>query len=219
MPRFLILGGTGPSGILLIRKALELYPDATIVVYARSPEKIPEDLANNASVTLVKGTLEELDKAEAALEGVDAVISALGPLASHPSNTPIATFYGHLIDFMYKYNIKRLIVLGTASAKDPNDKFSLQFQALIIGVRTFANAAYREIVAIDNVLRAKGTELDWTFVRVPILTNADTEGAIAGYVGDGKIGTILSRKAFAAFAIGEIEKREWVQKAPMISNA
>jgi putative NADH-flavin reductase len=219
MPRFLILGGTGSSGILLVRKALELYPDATFVVYARSPEKVPEDLANNASVTLIKGTLEELDKAEAAVQDVDAVISALGPLATHPSNTPIATFYGHLIDYMNKYNVKRLIVLGTASSKDPNDKFSLQFQAMIIGVRTFANAAYRDIVAIGNIMRTKGTDLDWTIVRVPILTNADTEGVIAGYVGDGKIGTILSRKAFAAFAIGEIEKREWVQKAPMISNA
>jgi len=219
MPRFLILGGTGPSGILLIRKALELYPDATVVVYARSPEKIPEDLANNASVILIKGTLEELDKAETAVQGVDAVISALGPTATHPWNTPIATFYGHLIDYMYKYNVKRLIVLGTASAKDPNDQFSLQFQTLILGVRTLAHGAYQDIVAISKILQAKGTELDWTIVRVPILTNADTEGVIAGYVGDGKIGTILSRKAFAAFAIGEIEKREWVQKSPMISNA
>lgn len=219
MPRFLILGATGPSGILLVRKAFEVYPDATIVIYARSPEKVPEDLANNASVTVIKGTLEELDKAEAAVQGVDAVISALGPLPSHPSNTPIATFYGHLIDYMHKYNVKRLIVLSTASSKDPNDKFNLKYAALIAGVRILSNAAYREIVAIGEIMRTKGVDLDWTMVRVPILTNADTEGVVAGYVGDGKTGTILARKAFAAFSIGEIEKREWVQKAPLISNA
>jgi putative NADH-flavin reductase len=189
------------------------------VIYARSPEKVPEDLANNASVTIIKGTLEELDKAETAVQGVDAVISALGPSVSHPSNTPIATFYGHLIDYMNKHNVKRFILLSTASSKDPNDKFNLAFTALIAGVRACANPAYREEVAIGEVVRTKGDDLDWTIVRVPILTNADKESVVAGYVGDGRTGTFLARKAFAAFSIGEIENREWVRKAPLISNA
>ncbi|KAF8972984.1 hypothetical protein BDZ97DRAFT_643396 [Flammula alnicola] len=217
--RFLILGATGPSGILLVRKTLEVYPDATIVIYVRSPEKIPEDLAANPAVITIKGTLEELDKVETAVEGVDVILSALGPLMPHPSNTPIATFYGHLIDLMHKHNIKRIILLATASFKDPNDKFSWKYAALILAVKTGANAAYKEILAMGKVVTTKGADLDWTLVRVPILTNADSEDVVAGYVGDAKVGTFLARKAYAAFTVGEVEKREWVQKSPMISNA
>lgn len=219
MTRFLILGATGPAGIALVRKTLETYPDCTIVIYARSPDKMPEELRNHASISIIKGTLEELDVAETAVQGIDVILSALGPLTRHPSNTPIATFYGHLIDFMHKYEVKRFILLGTASSVDPNDKFSWKYAAMIRTVRTFAPSAYAEIVAIGEVVRSKGADLDWTMVRVPVLTNANTEDVLAGYVGDGKVGTVLSRKAFAAFVVGEVEKREWIQKAPMISNA
>ena len=216
--RFLVLGGTGPSGIELIRKTFGLYPDAQVVVYVRSPQKIPEDLLNNPALIVVQGLLEDLDKVETALVGVDAVVSALGPVYGQPPNTPIANFYDHLIDLLHKHNIKRIIVLGTASFADPNDKPSLRFAALVRGVKLLANSMYKDIVAIGTVITTKGADLDWTIARVPVLTNADTEGVVAGYIGDKEIGTMLARKAFAAFVIGEVEKREWVKKSPMISN-
>ncbi|CAA7261779.1 unnamed protein product [Cyclocybe aegerita] len=217
--RLLILGGTGPSGIALIRKALEVYPEGTVVAYARSPEKIPEDLQANALVVIIKGTLEELDKVEQALDAVDAVVSALGPLPNQPPGNPIATFYGHLIELLYKHRILRFLALATASHPDPHDKPSWKFAALVTGVRTLARNAYSEIVAIGQVVTTKGKDLDYTIVRVPFLTNAETENVVAGYIGDAKIGMILTRKAYAAFCIAELEKREWVKTAPMICNA
>ncbi|TFK34827.1 NAD-binding protein [Crucibulum laeve] len=217
--RILILGGTGPAGILLIREALDAYKHATLVVYARSPEKIPEDLASNPAVVIVKGQLDDADSLAKALEGVDIVVSALGPGVGHPANTPLAKGYTLLIDLMHKQGVKRLIALGTASIKDPHDKFSLAYQTLIAGVATLARTAYKDIVAVGKVIRNEGADLEWTIVRVPILTNKDTREVVSGYVGDGKMGTILARKAYAAFSIGEIEKKEWVKKAPLISNA
>lgn len=216
--RFLVLGGTGPSGIELIRKSLAVYPDANIVVYARSPEKLPEDLTNNPALIIVKGTLEEIDKVETAVQGVDVILSALGPMTGHPSNTPLATFYGHLIDLLHKHGITRILVLATASFPDPNDKSSLKFAALVQTVKLLMNSAYREIVAIGTVITTKGADLDYTIVRVPILTHANTEDVAAGYIGDSKVGIMLSRKAFAAFMIDEVDKREWVKKSPIISN-
>lgn len=224
--RFLILGATGTSGILLVRKALEVYPDATIIIFARSPDKIPEDLRNNGSLTIVKGTLDDLDELEAAVQlGIDVVLSALGPVVSptgrtnHPANTPIATFYGHLIDLLHKYNVKRFISLSTASVSDPDDKPSWKYAAIVRAVKTVAYPAYADIVAMGEVIRGKGQDLDYTLVRVPFLTNANAEKVYGGHVGDGKIGVILSRKGFASFSVGEVANREWVKGAPMISNA
>lgn len=43
--KFLVLGGTGPAGICLLRELV--YRNHATVVYARSPSKIPKDLASN----------------------------------------------------------------------------------------------------------------------------------------------------------------------------
>lgn len=216
--RFLILGATGPAGILLVREALEAYPESTVVIYARSPAKVPEDLLANKSIVVIQGQLDDKEAIAKALEGVDVVLSALGPLARHPSGNPLAKGYSYVIAGMHKHDIKRIIVLGTASIVDNHDKPSLKFKLLVRGVSTLAHNAYTDIVAVGETIRTEGADLEWTIVRVPFLTNKDTKGVIAGYIGDGA-GTVLARRAYAAFSVAEIEKREWVQKAPLISNA
>ena len=216
--RFLILGATGPSGILIVRKTLEIYPDASIVIFARSPQKVPQDLTQNPVITLIKGEFTDLDILSTAVQGVDVVLSALGPSVNHPTGNVIATFYSHLVDLMNKHNVKRIILLGTGSISDSNDKLNLVFKLLIAGVRIAAYTAYQDIVAVGQVIRTKGDALDWTIVRVPLLTYNESEDVVAGHIGDGKTASWLSRKAYAAFSVNEVEKREWVKKAPLISS-
>jgi hypothetical protein len=120
---------------------------------------------------------------------------------------------------MHKHNIGRLIALGTSSINDPHDKFNYKFALLINGVKVFARNAYNDVVAIGNVIiNGDGSDLDWTIVRVPVLTEHDEVEVVAGYVGDGHTKTSLSRVALASFMIGELQKNEWIQKSPLISN-
>jgi len=216
--RFLILGATGPSGILVVQKTLELYPEATILIFARSPDKLPQDIAQNSAITIVKGELTDLDVLSTAIQGVNVVLSALGPLTTHPPGNIIATFYSHLVDIMTKHNIKRIIVLGTPSISDSKDKFNFIFKLLTAAVRFLAPNAYLDIVAIGEVIRTKGDALEWTIVRVPVLTNKESEEVVAGHIGDGKTGTYLSRKAYAAFTVHEVENMEWINESPLISS-
>ncbi|THH20086.1 hypothetical protein EW146_g1209 [Bondarzewia mesenterica] len=217
MPRVLVLGGTGPSGIILIRELLS--HSYTVVVYARTPSKLPADISSHEDVTIIKGELSDADSLSKALEGVEAVLSALGPTSSHPRDTPLARGYKLITDLMLKRGITRIIVLGTASTADEHDKFSLIFWFMVLIVRLFANNAYKEIVAIGKAFRESPKELRWTIVRVPLLTNASKKDVAAGYVGDKKVGIILPRAAFAAFMVQELEEENWVRKAPAISRA
>lgn len=41
----LVLGGTGPAGICLLRELL--HRKHTVVAYARNPQKVPEDLVSD----------------------------------------------------------------------------------------------------------------------------------------------------------------------------
>ncbi|KAI0072377.1 NAD-P-binding protein [Panus rudis PR-1116 ss-1] len=215
----LVLGGTGPSGLLLIRQALDA--GHTVVIYARSPKKLPDDITSNPSVTLVEGQLTDEDALSRAMNGVHAIVSALGPPVSqgitYPRNTPLAHAYSLVIEAMRRHDVKRIVLLGTPSMKDEHDKFSFQFAALVSGVALFAHNAYRDVVAIGELFK-QNTDLVWTIARVPILTSDTKTDHVAGYVGDGKTRTTLSRAAFAAFVIGELEKNEWCRKAPLISS-
>ncbi|THV06092.1 NAD-P-binding protein [Dendrothele bispora CBS 962.96] len=219
--RLLILGATGPVGILLTREVLSSLTDCSVVLYVRSPEKLPEDVTSNTAVTVINGQLTNLELLSQAMEGVDAVLSALGPSVKkgpfHPSGQPLAHAMENVIQLMHKNNVKRLMVLGTASITAPEDKFDIKFQALVTGVAVGAHNAYKDVVAIGENVK-KENDLDWTIVRVPILTNKETRDIVPGFIGDHKVGTTLARVGFGVFVAEQLkdENSPWIRKAPMI---
>jgi len=217
--KVLVLGATGGVGQAIIEQCLNQGHE--VVVYARSPEKLPDKLSKHEQVTVHKGSLTDEDAFSSALAGVHAVASALGPAVRkgpfHPADTPLAKAYIVLLRLMQAKDVKRLILLGTASNKDDNDKFSLAFNTLVLGVDIFAHTAYEDIVAIGKVVR-ENSDILWTLARVPILTSYDSTKYHAGYIGDGTTTTHLNRKAFAIFVVTELSNNEWVRKSPLISS-
>lgn len=132
--QILLLGGTGPVGISFLRQALER--DHTVIVYARSPDKVPVELREHASVKIFKGSLEDDNLIRQAFSidgGIDAVVSALGPPVTglHPKDAPIARAYERVVKVMKEKGVKRIIVLGTASITDALDTFDLKFKAMV----------------------------------------------------------------------------------------
>lgn len=216
--RVVILGGTGPSGILLIEEALAA--QHTIVVYARSPQKLPVHLSKHPEITIIKGELQDAEALATALAGAHAVLSALGPTLGNPAGTPIAHGYAVVLEAMRRAGVRRLIALGTPSIRDENDKFSLVYSAMVAVVAVGARSAYRDIVAVGEVIR-ESEDIDWTLVRVPILKNDKNREVRAGYIGDGVAGAgyTLARQGFAAFVLQELEKGEWIKRAPLITSA
>ncbi|KAH9983284.1 NAD-P-binding protein [Russula compacta] len=223
--RVLILGGTGPSGILLIEEALAA--KHLIVVYARNPQKLPAHLSKHPDITIVKGELADAEALGRAMTGgggggdaVHAVLSALGPTFGNPSGTPIARGYAVVLEAMRRAGVRRLIALGTVSIKDANDKWSFVYSAMVAGVSLGARSAYKDIVAVGEVVRACD-DVDWTLVRVPVLKNERNREVRAGYVGDGEAGAgyTLARLGFAVFVLRELEKGEWIKQAPLITSA
>jgi putative NADH-flavin reductase len=112
--KVLVLGATGGIGIAFISQLLTV--GHGVVVYARSPEKLPDEIRNDARVEIIQGTLSDADGLLKALSKVNAVISALGPSVKkgpfHPGDTPLAKAYALLIEQMLKTSVRRLIALG-----------------------------------------------------------------------------------------------------------
>jgi hypothetical protein len=65
----------------------------------------------------------------------------------------------------------------------------------------------------------RGSDLDWTIIRVAMLNDKPKTGVVkAGYVGTGQVGLGISRADFADFMLKQVEDREYLKKAPAISD-
>jgi nucleoside-diphosphate-sugar epimerase len=138
--RIVILGGT--TGNLLIEEALSA--KHIVVIYARSPQKLPAHLNQHPDVTIVRGELEDAQALDTALAGgVQAILSALGPSFGNPAGTPIAHGYAAVLSAMRRAGVKRLIPLGTLSIADEHDGRSVVYAARVTAVSLGARSAYR----------------------------------------------------------------------------
>ncbi|KAH8547914.1 NAD(P)-binding protein [Umbelopsis sp. PMI_123] len=210
--RLLIFGATGPTGREIIRKALA--SNCQVNVMVRNPGKLPDDVKND--ITVFKGELTDKETILASMDGVDAIISALGPLVGHPSGLPITKGYQVILDCMRERGIRRLIALSTPSFVDEeNDRFSLWIKLMRLAIKSFVNEAYLEIIATSQLI-ANQDDLDWTIFRVGVLKDSDHESGNlkAGYAGEA--GMNLYRKDIAKFCIDEVSENKWVHKMPIL---
>ncbi|KAK7060163.1 hypothetical protein VNI00_000927 [Paramarasmius palmivorus] len=208
----------------------EQKPEHRIILFVRSPQKLPPEIIFNPLIQVVNAQLSDQDKLEEVMEGVDAVISALGPSVKrgpfHPSGEPLAKAYQGVIAAMKKRGVRRIFLLGTASMTAPEDKSDVRFTALVTGVATFARNAYKDVVAIGKFITSLGEEdqIDWTIVRVPLLTDQDNRNIRAGYIGDGQTSVWLARVGWGVWIVRElfkeysVEEKEWNRKLPMLSS-
>lgn len=216
--RVLVLGGTGPTGLVTIDALLAASHE--VVVYARSPQKLPEHITTGSRVTVVKGELMDSITLAQALAGVHAVVSALGPAARQPPGAPLAQAYTLLLSLMREHGISRIIAASTASVVDARDKLSFPYWLMVTVVAILARNAYKDVVAVGKAFRAdENRDIDWTLARVPILKNGTEKGYVVGYIGDGKIKASMNRVCFGVFVVDELERSEWKQKAPVLSEA
>lgn len=169
-----LFGGTGATGLSLIKKALKR--GHSVTVFARTPSKIS---IRNDNLRIVKGELTEPDRIEEAIKNADAVISLLGP-SQKTKGLVIAGGIKTVVETMKRKDIRRLIATATPSFKDRNDKFQFGFALAVFMVKALIKDSYNNIVLTGKYISE--SDLDWTIVRLPMLSNKPASGKInTGY--------------------------------------
>jgi putative NADH-flavin reductase len=205
-----IFGSTGQVGQHLVRRALER--DWTVVAFARSPSK----LGNlRGRVTVVKGTVQDADAVDRAVQGAGAVLSAVGHTDSSAGNVLTVTA-DHLMESMQRHGVDRLVTLVGAGVEADGDPSSFGRTVM----RTVMGWVAREM--LDDAQRhadvVRASDLDWVVVRPPRLTNEPATGQWrAGYLKLGPMAT-LTREDLAEFMLQQVETDDWVGESPMVVN-
>ena len=210
--RIAVFGGTGATGRLLVAQALD--EGDSVSAYARHPEKLG---IVHDRLTVVEGELSDAAAIERAVEGADGVISLLGQ-GKPVKGTPIAHGTRTILAAMKKFEVRRIVVVATASAPDPSDAPPPRSRLFIGIAKLFLRPAYDDVVATAQAVRE--SDRDWTIVRPPFLKEGPKTGRVhVGYLGDGVTGSRLSRANAADFMLKQLGSDQYIGKAPIVTDA
>jgi putative NADH-flavin reductase len=208
-----ILGSTGFVGKVLIHKAVAAgYQVKTL---ARNPEKL-KDIRDK--VEIIQGSVFEPSAVEATIEGTEAVISTIGPPPRNPGD-PIQyeKAMKEIVKLMNKHGIKRYIHIGGAvHLGGENENWTINRRLL----RFFLNLFSKSILVAKHLEWEvlKKSDLDWTLVRPPRITDEEVSGTLSA---DEK--NLKSLKAgvgdLTDFLLNQIISKDWIKKAPLVSSS
>ncbi|HWB26493.1 MAG TPA: SDR family oxidoreductase [Chitinophagaceae bacterium] len=164
----IIFGGTGRTGIHVIRLALEKGYHVTAV--ARNPAALQ---LTHPLLTVVKGDVLQPETYAAQMYGQDAVISCTGTESSKPTKL-YSQGVQNILAAMHAAGIKRIMCIS-ADAVVINPKLPLlyRFVAKNILWRLLKNP-FTDLLLMEKILEHSDTE--WTVVRPPQLTNKPLTG-------------------------------------------
>lgn len=116
---------------------------------------------------------------------------------------------------MKQHLVSRLVLSAGAGVLDPSDSPNMVNKMFNVLVRTFSKNVYKDMVNAVNIVRQ--SDVDWTIVRVPMLTDGPKTGEVrAAWVGKG-IGMRISRADLAVFMLNQVEDFTYLHQAPVIS--
>lgn len=207
-----LFGGSGKSGLEFIPAALK--EGHSIKALVRTPDKLKN---LKEQIEIIQGSVEDSDLINKTIQGCDCVVSVLG----HSKNTKPdmqTESIKKIIDSMNQEGIKRLIVLTGAGVFVDGDKpgfldnFITFLLKLIAKSRITDGENFSKIVMESN--------LNWTVLRVPLLTNGKYTGkAKLGVVGDSDLQFKISRKDLASTIVKVLDDTSTFKKAPFLAQA
>jgi putative NADH-flavin reductase len=202
-----IFGGTGGVGRKLVALAVEQGHDVTVV--ARSPDKVPQ----SESVTIVQAELDDRDAIEQAIQGADAVLSALGARKNSADQVEIfGDALGLITTAMEANGVERLVSISGAGVILPGDTVGLSRRFVGLLLKLFAKWVSAAKEREYEVIRA--TDLDWVLVRPPRIVEGEATGNY-DVLPDQPPGNSITQGDVAHMMLRCIDGDEWVGRGPI----
>jgi putative NADH-flavin reductase len=161
-PKILVLGATGGTGRLIVSQALERGYDVAALV--RSPEKA----GDLKGAKLIVGDARDEMALLQALQGREAVVSALGtPASPFREVTFLSTATRALVSAMKSEQVSRLVAVTGIGAGDSAGHGGFVFDRLIFPL--LLRKVYADKNRQEAIIRDSG--LDWVLVRPSVLND------------------------------------------------
>jgi putative NADH-flavin reductase len=212
MATVLIIGASRGIGLETVKCALEA--GHTVRALARSARRIP---VNHPKLTKVSADARDQAAVAGALEGVDAVIQALGIRGRDMMLRPVQLFSDAtwvLIASMRETGVKRLIAVTGFGAGDSRNRGGFLYNTAF---HLFLGRAYDDKDEQEYLIQESG--LDWVIARPVILTSGSRTGRYHVLVEPRSWRTgFISRADVADFLVKQINDDAYLGKTPVLTG-
>jgi putative NADH-flavin reductase len=209
-----MFGATGRTGVPLVHQALAR--GHIVQAMVRSASKAGTLLpTSEESLRLFTGDLLDGEAVARTVVGADAVINVAGPVKGAPKDLQ-QRLIDHLLTGMHAAEVRRLITLTGAGVRIPGDHPTFADRAIRTALKLAQGALLADAVGYVETVRV--SDLDWTVVRVPRLTDDAARGVYrrSSHLGSDS-STRISRTDLATAILDLLEDPTSIGQAPVVS--
>jgi putative NADH-flavin reductase len=208
-----IFGASGATGKLLTERCLAAGHHVTALV------RRPVNFALRSKVKVVQGSAFDHAPVLETVEGADVVLSAVGAHSPLRNENVLPRVIPFIVDAMRQASVRRIIVLGSAGALPNSLNKQPEWRRWMV-----ENILYKTVLKwpvaeqISQYATLSHSNLDWTMVMPPMLTNGPARGHFR-IDGDAlpRNGSKIARADVAEFMMQQIENPQWIKKGVYIS--
>jgi putative NADH-flavin reductase len=218
-----IFAATGGIGRQALDQAVAAGHHVTAVV--RNPKKLPGNTVEVVAADLATADPAEL---EPAVHGADAVLSGLGPRSNAEAGVAQRGTRA-IVQAMQATGVRRIVVvsaapIGTVASPgrptppkhDPGDGFLMR-HLLAPVTKAALHKHYADLARMEDLLRE--SDLDWTVVRPPRLTDKSLTGTYrTAYGRNLRRGVLVSRADVAHLMLSALEQPQTIRQTIGIAN-
>ena len=205
--KVMVLGATGGTGRLIVRDALAKGHVVKALVRSKASAGLP-------GAELIEGDARDVGALQRAMDGSDAVVSALGTGMGFSEVSLLTVATGALVTAMKHTGVRRLVCISALGVGDSKGHggfvFDRLFQPLLLG------QAYKDKERQEATIRA--SSLDWVVVRPTQLTNHPARGSVRAFTDlTGFHGGKVSREDVAKFVVEQLTTDTWLTQTPVVT--
>ncbi|KAI8740072.1 flavin reductase (NADPH) [Biomphalaria glabrata] len=209
--KIMMIGATGPTGLLIISEALARGYD--VIALVRSPEKMT---MMHPKLKVVQADILKSEDVAENLKGCDAVLSAVGSRAGMMSHCDVYSKSGEaVVDAMRQTGVKRFIAITSWATKDSSDVPFIWRWVVKPVFLFFMKNVLNDMRMLEDYLQKECSDIDYTVVKPPSLTNNTSKGnkiisKEGQYISSGQ--SAISRQDVAKFMLDHITHQGSFQK-------
>lgn len=204
--KVLVLGATGGTGRLIVRDAVAKGYSVVALVRSTAHADLP-------GAELIEGDARDEATLARAMDGCEAVVSALGTGMGRRKVDLLTVATRALIAAMTRNDVRRLVCISALGVGDSRGHggfvFDRLFQPLLL------SQAYKDKNRQEAAIRV--TSLDWVIVRPARLTDDQARSSVRAVTNLASInGGKVARADVARFAVEQLTADTWLRQTPVI---